>query len=94
MAIGKWEPVTLGDYLADPIRGAITNVAEWMKEYTHGFEEGGKEYLDLQSEAQERDFDIIIQGAKVVDLLRQAQEAIDVLAEMADEVDEDEDEDE
>ena len=92
MAIGKWEPVTIGDYLADPIRDIIMNVAEWMKEYTHGFEEGGKEYPDLQSEAQELDFDIIIQGAKVIDLLRQAQEAIEVLAEMTDEVDEDEDE--
>ena len=51
---------------------------------THGYEKGGEDYSDLQSEAQEREFDIIIQGAKVVDLLRQAQEAIDVLAEMAD----------
>ena len=88
MAIGEFQPPNLGDYLDDPIRGVIMNVAEWMKEYTHGYEEGGKEYPDLQSEAQERDFDIIIQGAKVVDLLRQAQEAIDVLAEMADDEDE------
>ena len=51
---------------------------------THGYEKGGEDYSDLQSEAQEREFDIIIQGAKVVDLLRQAQEAIDVLAGMAD----------
>ena len=90
MANGKWDPINLGDNLADPIREVTANVAEWMKEYTHGFEAGGKEYPDVQSEAQERDFDIIIQGAKVVDLLRQAQEAIDVMAEMADEVDEDE----
>ena len=92
MVIRKWEPVTLGDYLAEPIREVTVSVAEWMKEYTHGFEEGGKEYPDLQSEAQELDFDLILQGAKVIDLLRQAQEAIEVLAEMADEVDEDEDE--
>ena len=90
MAIGKFDPITLSDGLAEPIREVTVNVAEWMKEYTHGFAEGGKEYPDLQSEAQERDFDIIIQGAKVVDLLRQAQEATDVLEEMADEVDEDE----
>ena len=44
--------------------------------------------------AQERDFDIIIQGAKVVDLLRQAERAMMILDEMVDEVDEDEDEDE
>ena len=88
MANGKWDPINLGDNLADPIREVTANVAEWMKEYTHGSEA----YPNMLFEAQERDFDIIIQGAKVVDLLRQAQEAIDVLAEMADEVDEDEDE--
>ena len=42
MAIGKWAPVNLEDYRADPLRDISTNVAEWMKEYTHGFEEGGK----------------------------------------------------
>ena len=92
MAIGEFQPPNLGYYLDDPIRGVIMNVAEWMKEYTHGYEKGGEDYSDLQSEAQERDFDIIIQGAKVVDLLRQAQEAIDVLAEMADDEDEDDEE--
>ena len=92
MPIGKFDPFNVEDYLAEPIREVTVSVAEWMKEYTHGFEAGGKEYPDVQSEAQERDFDIIIPGAKVVDLLRQAQEAIEVLAEMADEVDEDEDE--
>ena len=92
MAIGKFDPFNVEDYLAEPIREVTVSVAEWMKEYTHGFEEGGKEYPDLQSEAQELDFDLILQGAKVIDLLRQAQEAIEVLAEMADEVDEDEDE--
>ena len=92
MTIGKFGQFNVEDYLADPIHDVTVSVTEWMKEYTHGFEEGGKEYPDLQSEAQELDFDIIIQGSKVIDLLRQAQEAIEVLAEMADEVDEDEDE--
>ena len=92
MTIGKFGQFNVEDYLADPIRDVTVSVAKWMKEYTHGFEEGGKEYPDLQSEAQELDFGIIIQGVKVIDLLRQAQEAIEVLSEMADEVDEDEDE--
>ena len=90
MTIGKFEPHNLEDYLADQIDSVTYSVAAWMKEYTHGVEDGGEEYPNQLSEAQERDFDIIIQGAKVVDLLRQAQEAIEVLAEMADEVDEDE----
>ena len=94
MAIGKWDPPNAGDFLGDPMNKIRMSVAEWMKEYTHGFEQGGKEYPDVQSRAQERDFDIIIQGAKVVDLLRQAERAMMILDEMVDEVDEDEDEDE
>ena len=92
MAIGKFDPINLEDDLAEPIRDVTFSVAEWMKEYTHGVEEDGKEYPNQLSESQERDLDIILQGAKVIDLLRQAQEALEVLAEMADEVDEDEDE--
>ena len=86
MTIGKFDPPLLEDRLSDEIDSLTYNVAEWMKEYTHGSEA----YPEILLEAQERDFDIIIQGAKVVDLLRQAQEAIEVLAAMADEVDKDE----
>ena len=88
MAIGKFDPFNIEDYLAEPIRDVTVSVAEWMKEYTHGVEEDGKEYPNQLSESQERDFDIILQGAKVIDLLRQAQEALEVLAEMADDDDE------
>ena len=86
MTIGKFDPPLLEDRLSDEIDSLTYNVAEWMKEYTHGSEA----YPEILLKAQERDFDIIIQGAKVVDLLRQAQEAIEVLTEMADKVDEDE----
>ena len=90
MAIGKFDPFNVEDNLDGQIRDVTFSVAEWMKEYTHGVEEDGKEYPNLLSEAQERDFDIIIQGANVIDLLRQAQEALEVLSEMV--ADEDDDE--
>ena len=91
MAIGKFQPVNLEDYLADPIQDLIHNVATWMREYSFGSEE----YPTLIFEQDERDFDIIAQGVKVVNLLRQAVEQIHVLDEMVDEADEDEaDEDE
>ena len=49
MAIGKWDPPNAGDFLGDPMNKIRMSVAEWMKEYTHGFEQGGKEYPDVQS---------------------------------------------
>ena len=85
MAIGKWTHPNLEDYLEEPMNEIRMCVAEWMKAYTHGVKEGGKEHPHLQSLAQERDFDIIIQGAKVVHLLRQALGAMMVLDEMVDE---------
>ena len=53
MAIGKWTHPNLDDSLAEPMNEIRMCVAEWMKEYTHGVKEGGKEYPDLQSLAQE-----------------------------------------
>ena len=94
MTIGMWDPINIEDYLDDQIRDVTFSVAEWMKEYTHGVEEDGKEYPNLLSEAQERDFDIILQGAKVIDLLRQATRAMEILAEMVADEDDDEDDDE
>ena len=80
MAIGEFDPHNLEDYLADSISNITHNVAEWMKDYTHGVtDEKGKDYPTMMSISQEADLDIILQGAKVIDLLRQAQREISIL---------------
>ena len=65
--IGEFNSSDAKDHFDDTAHKFQENLANWMKEYT----QGTAQYPDAVTVEQEHNFEIILQGAKVANLMRE-----------------------
>ena len=78
--IGEFNPSDAIDFFDDAVQKFQENLANWMKEYT----QGTAQYPEAVTVEQQAQYEVILQGAKVANLMRETMAAWVELMNMTD----------